>query len=89
VAGSRPDEEVEADGVRLIGLANLPGRVAVHASQMFSANMLSLVSEFWDPQAKRFHLNFDDEILKGCVITHEGRVVNAVIAGHYGKDVDP
>ena len=39
VAGSVQDQETLRDGVCIIGLSNLPGRVAVHASQMFSANL--------------------------------------------------
>lgn len=83
VAGARLNEEVDADGVLIIGLANLPGRVAVHASQMFSANMYNLVSEFWDRDTRRFNLNFGDEIIKGCVITHGGEIVNEMISRHY------
>lgn len=83
VAGSRLDEEVDAGGVRIIGLANLPGRVAMHASQMFSSNMFNLISDFWDPETKRFELNFDDEIISGCVITHQGKIVNETITKHY------
>jgi NAD(P) transhydrogenase subunit alpha len=83
VAGSQPDKEVDVDGVRIIGLANLPGKVAVHASQMFSSNIFNLVDEFWNSDEKRFELNFDDEILQGCVITHQGQIVNEMIANHY------
>ncbi|MGA7875821.1 MAG: Re/Si-specific NAD(P)(+) transhydrogenase subunit alpha, partial [Desulfoferrobacter sp.] len=83
VAGSRLDEEVDSAGVRIIGLANLPGRVALHASQMFSANMFNLISDFWDPERSRFRLNFDDEIIAGCVITHQGKIVNETISKHY------
>jgi NAD(P) transhydrogenase subunit alpha len=83
VAGSQIDREVEVEGVRIIGLGNLPGRVAVHASQMFSANLYNLVEEFWDAEKKRFDMNFDDEIIKGCVITHQGKIVNEMISKHY------
>jgi NAD(P) transhydrogenase subunit alpha len=83
VAGSQPDEEVDVNGVRIIGLANLPGRVAVHASQMFSSNLFNLVEEFWNTDEKCFELDFDDEIIKGCVITHKGEIVNEMIANHY------
>ena len=83
VAGSQVGREVEADGVRIIGLANLPGRVAVNASQMFSSNMYNLVQEFWNPDQKRFELKFEDEIAKGCVITHQGEIVNEMIRNHY------
>jgi NAD(P) transhydrogenase subunit alpha len=83
VAGSQPDKEIDVNGVRIIGLANLPGRVAVHASQMFSSNLFNLVDEFWNTEEKRFELNFDDEIIKGCVITHQGEIVNQMIKDHY------
>ena len=83
VAGSQPDQEVEVKGVRIIGLANLPGEVAVNASQMFSANLFALVDAFWNETEKRFHLDFEDEIIQGCVITYKGEMVNQVIADHY------
>jgi proton-translocating NAD(P)+ transhydrogenase subunit alpha len=83
VAGSQVGREVEVDGVRIIGLANLPGRVAINASQMFSSNLYNLVQEFWNPDQKRFELNFEDEIAKGCVITHQGEIVNEMIRNHY------
>ncbi len=84
VAGSQIDKEIDVDGVRIIGLSNLPGRVTVHASQMFSSNLYNLVEEFWDAEEKRFDLNFEDEIVNGCVITHQGKIVNEMIAKHYG-----
>jgi NAD(P) transhydrogenase subunit alpha len=83
VAGSQVGREVEVNGVRIIGLANLPGQVAVNASQMFSSNLYNLVEESWNTDEKRFELNFEDEIIKGCVITHGGEIVNEMIAGHY------
>ena len=85
IAGSQPDQEVDVNGVRIIGMANLPGKVAVNASQMFSANMHALVDEFWNIEDKRFVLDFEDEILQGCVITHKGEVVNQMIADHYAQ----
>jgi H+-translocating NAD(P) transhydrogenase subunit alpha len=84
VAGAQINQEVDAQGVRIIGLANLPGKVAVHASQMFSSNLYNLVEEFWNAEKKRFDLNFEDEIIQGCVITHQGEIVNEMIAKHYG-----
>lgn len=83
VAGSQPDEEVDMNGVRIIGLANLPGEVAVNASQMFSSNLHALIHEFWNEEEKRFILDFEDEIIKGCVITYKGEIVNEMIRKHY------
>jgi len=85
VAGSKIDKEIDVDGVRIIGLGNLPGRVTVHASQMFSSNLYSLVEEFWNVEEKRIDLDFEAEIVKGCVITHRGEIVNEMIAKHYGS----
>jgi len=83
VAGSVAGREVDVNGVRIIGLTNLPGSVAVNASQMFSSNLYNLVDEFWNQDEKRFDLNFEDEIVKGCVITHQGEIVNEMIRKHY------
>jgi NAD(P) transhydrogenase subunit alpha len=83
VAGSQVDREVDLDGVLIIGLGNLPGRVAVHASQMFSSNLYNLVEEFWNAEEKKFDLDFKDEIIQGCLITHQGKIVNEMILNHY------
>ena len=76
---SRPDEEVEVGGVRVVGPANLPGRVASHASQMYSNNLGNFVEHFWDREQKVLRLDAGDEIIKGCLITHDGQVFNETI----------
>ena len=53
VAGSRVNEEVTVNGVLIVGHDNLAGRVAGHASQMYSNNVLNLITHFWDTEAKR------------------------------------
>jgi NAD(P) transhydrogenase subunit alpha len=78
------NEEIEVNGVRVIGLVNLPGRVAANASEMFSNNITALVEHFWDKSAKEFRLDLTNEILKGCVITHGGEVCNEMIRAAYG-----
>jgi len=79
VEGSRLDEEVMENGVCIIGLGNLPGHVAFHASQMYSNNVLSFIEEFWDKEEKKFKLNMDDEIIKSCLVTHHGEIVNQMV----------
>jgi len=79
VEGSKPGEEVEIGGVRILGLRNLPGRVPAAASEMYAANLGNLVLHFWDKETKSFKLDLGDEILAGCVITHGGAVVNETI----------
>ncbi|GMU92191.1 MAG: NAD(P) transhydrogenase subunit alpha [Candidatus Hydrogenedentota bacterium] len=84
VEGSELDKEIDVNGVLVVGLANLPGRVAVHASQMYSANLAGLIEDFWDKEKKSFVLRLEDEIIKGCLVTHDGAVVNEMIKKAYG-----
>src|SRR6202035_3219721 len=81
---SRYDEEVEVDGVRVIAFANLPGRVAANASEMYSNNMSAFVEHFWDKGANAFRLDLTNAILNGCVITHAGKLCNETIRASYG-----
>src|SRR3984957_17496870 len=69
---SRYDEELEVNGVRVLAFANLPGRVAANASEMYSNNLCAFVEHFWEKGANAFRLDRTNEILKACVITHAG-----------------
>jgi NAD(P) transhydrogenase subunit alpha len=80
---SKYDEEVEINGVQVVGLANLPGRVAANASEMYSNNMSAFVEHFWDKAANVFHLDLTNAILKGCVITHAGEICSEMIRSIY------
>ncbi len=79
VEGSQLDKEVEINGVRIIGLGNLPGRVAVPASQMYSNNLTNLIESFWNAEQKTFMLDTTNDFLKGCLVTHQGQIVNEQI----------
>jgi NAD(P) transhydrogenase subunit alpha len=80
VEGIVPDEIVERRGVKLIGIANLAGRVPAHASQMYSANVTSFLEEFWDRDGKALRLPLEDDIIRGSLVTHGGRIVNEKLA---------
>jgi len=76
VEGAVLDEVTDRNGVNIVGIANLPGRVPLHASQVYAANLVALVEEFWDKPNKTFVLKLDDDIIKGCLVTHGGKIVN-------------
>jgi len=76
VEGVAYDKITNRKGVTIIGIANLPGRVPLHASQVYSENLFNLIGEFWDKNAKAFVLKLDDEIINACLITHGGKIVN-------------
>ena len=45
---SKPGEVVEHNGVRIMGLLNLPGAVAVNASSLYARNLLAFVESLFD-----------------------------------------
>ncbi|REJ79159.1 MAG: Re/Si-specific NAD(P)(+) transhydrogenase subunit alpha [Acidobacteria bacterium] len=79
VEGSVPGETIEVNGVTIIGNGNWTNVVARDASVMYSANLRNLIDEFWNEEAKEIALDFENEIVSGCVITHGGEVVNETI----------
>ena len=83
VEGSKLDEVVEVGGVKIIGQGNLPSEVARNASEMYSNNLFNLVSEFWDEEQKTLVLDPEDEIIKSCLITQGGDVINETIKNLY------
>jgi NAD(P) transhydrogenase subunit alpha len=74
VEGAVLGQETEVNGVHLLGVENMPGRVAVHASQMYSANLYNLLEDFWNKENKTLELDPEDEILQGCLITRDGKI---------------
>jgi len=83
VEGSVMNEVVDINGVKVVGQGNLPGEVARNASDMYSNNLVNLVLEFWDAEAKALSLDPEDEIIQACVITRGGAVVNETIKNIY------
>jgi NAD(P) transhydrogenase subunit alpha len=79
VEASELGKEIERKGVTIIGLPELQRRVPLAASRMFSSNLFNFVSHFWDKETGRFVLKTDDQIIQGCLITHEGRIVNTAV----------
>ncbi|MEI7894268.1 MAG: Re/Si-specific NAD(P)(+) transhydrogenase subunit alpha [Myxococcales bacterium] len=71
---TEPGKVVVKHGVTLVGEANFPSQLAVHASQMFSRNMEKLLLHFSKDGALKIDLK--EEIIGGSVITHAGEVVH-------------
>jgi NAD(P) transhydrogenase subunit alpha len=79
VEGSVPNEIVDVGGVKIIGQANLPSEVAQNATDMYGANLTNLLLEFWNKDAGTLDLDPADDIVRGCVITRGGAIVNETI----------
>lgn len=74
VEGSELDKIVEVEGVTIVGFGNLPGKVALTASQMYSANLISFVTHFWHKEQKIFPIDLEDDILQAALVTHNGEL---------------
>lgn len=79
VEGAEPGKEMDFNGVKVLGIQNLPGKVAVHASQMYSSNLTSLILEFWDDATKSFKLDPNDDILRGALATYDGHIFSETL----------
>ena len=70
---------IDKNGVKIIAFSNLATRVPVPASKVYSTNLLSLIEEFWDTNTKDFVLNLEDEIIRGCLLTYNGQIINPAL----------
>ena len=75
---SKPDEVVEANGVKVAGFTNLPGRIAADASALYAKNLLALLPLLTGENAA-FAPKWDDEIVKASVLTRDGQVVHPAL----------
>ena len=75
VEGTVAGEEVTTDGgVRIIGIRKLEACLPCHATQVYASNLANFIEHFWDSESKAFKYNLEDEILKGCLMTHDGEI---------------
>ncbi|MGD2045749.1 MAG: Re/Si-specific NAD(P)(+) transhydrogenase subunit alpha [Gemmatimonadota bacterium] len=72
---TKAEETVVAHGVQIIGPTNLPATVPVHASQMYSKNITTLLGEFVGEEGA-VTLDFENDVIGPATVTHEGEVKN-------------
>ena len=67
---------VSANGVRIVGHLNVPGRLAATASSLYAKNLFAFVETMIDKKAKTIAINWDDELVKATLLTRDGAVVH-------------
>ena len=67
---------VTANGVKVLGYNNWPGRIPAAASALYARNLLTFLTTFWDKEAKAPKLSPEDDIVIGVTLTRGGAVVN-------------
>ncbi len=77
VEGAELGKVVTTDnGVKIVGYANIPGRMAATASQLYAKNLFAFLETMIDKKEKKLAVNFDDELVKATCLTRGGAVVH-------------
>jgi NAD(P) transhydrogenase subunit alpha len=80
VEGARVGETVATpNGAAIVGIANLPGRIASDASSLYAKNLFAFVGLLLKDGA--LSVDLEDEILKASVVTSGGAVVHEGVRG--------
>ena len=71
---SKIGEIVFHNDIKIIGYANMPGRVAKDASALYSKNIFNFLSLLIDRDSKELLFDMEDEIVNAVVLTYEGKL---------------
>jgi NAD(P) transhydrogenase subunit alpha len=77
---SKADELVEVGGVKIMGFTNLPARLPADSSALYGRNLLALLPLLADKETKAFAPAWDDEIIKGAMLTKGGALIHPSLA---------
>lgn len=69
---TKAGETVMHGSVKIVGPTNLPSRIAEHASEMYSRNLLNLVTPWFKDD--KFDIDWNDEVYAKSVLTRDGEV---------------
>jgi NAD(P) transhydrogenase subunit alpha len=77
VEGAKLGEIVTtANGVKIVGHANVPGRLAATASSLYAKNLFAFLEIMIDKASKALVVPWDDELVKATLLTRDGAVVH-------------
>jgi len=74
--GTKANEVVQYNGVKIIGAGNLPSEVAAESSRLYSKNLYNFIEYITNKEFKEISFDLDDEIVKACLLTHGGKIIN-------------
>ncbi len=77
VEGSVLNRTVDVDGVAVLGQGNLSSAVAQNASEMYAANLMHFIDEFWDAEGGSLRLDPEDDIVASAVVVRDGSLLGA------------
>lgn len=81
VEGSEVAKTVEVDGVKIVGHANMPSRLAPATSSLYARNLFNFLDLLVDKDDKKLVIDEEDDLIKGAMITKDGEVVHPNLNG--------
>ena len=72
-------------GVTLIVHANMPGHAPVDASALYARSLVNFITPMIDPETKDLAIDWEDEIIAGTLITHDGKIVHPTLTNGEGR----
>jgi NAD(P) transhydrogenase subunit alpha len=76
---TKANQVISVHGVTIMGPTNLPGELAVDASNLYARNLLNFVTLMVDKKTGEAKPNWDDEIIKGSGVTRGGSIVHPAL----------
>ena len=71
---------VTRNGVKILGIPNLPGRIAVDASALYARNLFAFAGLFLNKEGA-FAPDYEDEILKASMVCQGGKITHPQLQG--------
>ncbi len=65
---TKVDEVIDANGVKIMGEANILNKLPVSASNLYSKNMFNFINNLYDKDKKNFDINLEDEIIEKTMV---------------------
>jgi len=72
---TKAGETIVENGVKVIAPLNLASDMAAHASQLYAKNLENFI-DLITTEDGGLHLDFDDEVVAGACLTHDGEIRN-------------
>jgi proton-translocating NAD(P)+ transhydrogenase subunit alpha len=74
---TEPGQEIVRHGVVIVGTVNLPSTVPFHASQLYARTVANFLLHL--VKDGKVHLDLNDELTRGPLVTHQGEIVHEVV----------
>ncbi len=81
---TQDQKTVIVNGVQIVGQSYYPSTMPSDASKMFGKNVINLLKLMVD-KSGALQLNFEDEIIAGCCITHKNEIINQRVKSTINK----